>query len=145
MEIKKLYQIAEQNNIIIEESCPEKLVSLSLRFSDRSMLIALSKLTAAPKGTTRLECFAHELGHCMTDSFYRGYSPFELRTKHEYTANKWAIHKLIPFSALVRAGEKGCRELYQFAEYFDVSEAFIQKAIDYHATQGNYLPQENGE
>lgn len=140
-----LYRIAKQNNVIVDETCPEKLVSLSLCFPDHSMLIALSSLSLAPVGTTRLECFAHELGHCMTGSFYRGYSPLELRTKHEHAANKWAIQKLIPFSALVRAGKDGCRERYEFAEYFDVSEAFIQKAIDYHASHGNFLSNEDIE
>lgn len=143
--LNDLYHIAEQNNILIDESCPKNLVSLSLCFPDQTMLIALSDLSCAPTGITRRECFAHELGHCMTGSFYRGHSPFELRTKHEYTANKWAINTLIPFPALIRAGENGCQELYQFAEYFDVSENFIQKAIDYHASMGNVLPREEAE
>lgn len=143
--LSKLYRIAEQNEIIIEEDCPKNLVSLSLCFPNQTMLISLSDLSQAPADTTRLECFAHELGHCMTGSFYRGHSPFELRAKHEYTANKWAINKLIPFPSLVRAAKDGCRERYQFAEYFGVSESFIQKAVDYHASQGNFLPREDNE
>lgn len=145
MRIERLYDLANNSGIIIEEGCPEKLISLSMSFPDKSMLIALSNLTLAPAGTTRLECFAHELGHCMTGSFYKGYSPLELREKHEYTANKWAIKKLIPFSALIRAGKEGCRERHEFAEYFGVSEAFIQKAVDYHAANGNFLSIECSE
>ena len=140
LKLPSLYKIAERNNIIIDETCPENLISLSVCFPDNSMLIALSKLSQAPKGTTKTECFAHELGHCMTGSFYLGYSPFELRIKHEHTANKWAIQKLIPFSSLIAAAKEGCHERYQFAEYFDVSETFIQKAIDYHASHGKVLP-----
>lgn len=144
-DLKELFELAEENNIIIDEACPKELVSISLCFPDKTMIIGLSDISLAPKGTTKLECFAHELGHCMTGSFYNLYSPFDLRSQHEFRANKWAIRKLIPFSALVRAGKNGCRERYEFAEYFGVSEAFIQKAVDYHASMGKFLPNENDE
>lgn len=138
--LQNLQNIAIRNDIAILDTCPPELISISVRFSDGSMLISSSDLSMAPIGTTKLECFAHELGHCMTGSFYNLYSPFDLRSQHEFRANKWAIQKLIPFSALVRAGKDGCRERYEFAEYFDVSEAFIQKAVDYHASMGKFLP-----
>lgn len=139
-QLEKLYSIAEDNQITVLDICPPELVSISVRFPDGSMLISSSDLSMAPVGTTKLECFAHELGHCMTGSFYNLYSPFDLRSRHEFRANKWAIKKILPFSALVRAGRSGCRERYEFAEYFGVSEAFIQKAIDYHASTGKFLP-----
>ena len=143
--LEKLYNIAEKNNIIIDESCPKELIAISFRFPNNKMLIGMSDLSCAPEGTTRLECFAHELGHCMTGSFYNLYSPYDLRSKHEYKANKWAIKKVLPFRALILAAQNGCRERYEFAEYFGVSESFIQKAIDYHASQGNFLSSENCE
>lgn len=137
--LDKMFNIAEENNIIIDYTCPNELVAVSFRFPDNSMIIGLSDLSCAPEGTTQLECLSHELGHCMTGSFYNLYSPYDLRSKHEYKANKWAIQKILPFRALLKAAKCGCRERYEFAEYFDVSERFIQKAIDYHASQGNFL------
>lgn len=137
--LQKLYNIAEKNNIAINELCPPELIALSVCFPNNKMIISMSDLSCAPEGTTRLECFAHELGHCMTGSFYNLYSPYDLRSKHEYKANKWAIKKVLPFRALLCAAQSGCRERYEFAEYFGVSESFIQKAVDYHASQGNFL------
>ena len=144
-QLEKLYTLAENNQIAVVDTCPPELVSISIRFPDGSMLISSSDLSMAPVGTTKLECFGHELGHCMTGSFYNLYSPFDIRAQHEFRANKWAINKLIPFSALIKAGKHGCRERYEFAEYFGVSEAFIQKAVDYHASHGNFLPHEDME
>ena len=137
--LNKFYEIALKNNIPIWDICPPELISISVRLPDGSMMITTSDLSMAPEGTTQLECLSHELGHCMTGSFYNLYSPYDLRSKHEYKANKWAIQKVIPYRALIKAAKAGCRERYEFAEYFDVSERFIQKAIDYHASQGNFL------
>ena len=141
--LENLHSLAKEQRITILDSCPPELISISVRFPDGSMLISSSDLSMAPIGTTKLECFAHELGHCMTGSFYNLYSPFDLRSRHEFRANKWAIKKLIPFSALIRAGKEGCRERHEFAEYFGVSESFIQKAVDYHASMGRFLPNES--
>ena len=109
------------------------------------------KIISIPKETpachtmppdTKLECLAHELGHCMTDAFYRGYSPFERRSKHERRANNWATEQLIPFSELCNAVKDGYRELWELAEYFDVSCAFVEKAIQIHKLNGNIVPPE---
>ncbi len=82
--LAKLYSLAENEHIPIDESCPKSIKSMSVRFYDGSKIIGLSDDENIEY--TRLERLAHELGHCMTDSFYEGYSPFELREKHEYKA-----------------------------------------------------------
>ena len=131
--------------IYIDENCPEEVISMSIRYSDGFRIISLSKFEkptedAPKKPYTKLECFAHEMGHCITDSFYAGYSPLEKRAKHEYRADKWAINYLIPFDALCQAVSEGNCELWQLAEYFDVGEPFVEKAIAYHEQHGNSVP-----
>jgi len=79
---------------------------------------------------------AHELGHIMTGAFYNLYSPFDIRKKHENRADKWAIQELVPKDELDRAAEKGYHEVYELAEYFNVTEEFMQKAICWY-THGN--------
>lgn len=71
---------------------------------------------------------AHELGHCETGAFYNRYSPFDLREKHERTANRWAVKKLVPKSELVTLLKKGY-ERWELAEHFEVTEDFINLAI----------------
>ena len=138
--IDRLYDIAEENNIPIDESCPKNIKSMSVRFSDGSKIIGLSNDEDIEY--TRLERLAHEMGHCITDSFYEGYSPFELREKHEYKANTWAVNKIIPFSELCEAVKSGYRELWELAEYFSVSHCFMEKAINIHSQYGRIVPQE---
>lgn len=71
---------------------------------------------------------AHELGHCETGSFYNRYSPCDIRGKHEQTANRWAVKKLVPKTELVRLLKKGFAR-WELAEHFEVTEDFINLAI----------------
>ena len=135
-----LYILAEKNNIPIDESCPEALISISVRFPDGSKVIGLSN--DENTAYTKLECIAHEMGHCMTESFYEGYSPFELRAKHENRANEWATNEIVPFTELCEAVKDGYRELWELAEYFSVSNSFMEKAIRIHELNGKTVPKE---
>ncbi len=138
--IERLHDLAAENNIQIDESCPPSIISMSVKLPNNLRIIGLSddELTEH----TRLEQFAHEMGHCMTDSFYMGYSPFELRAKHENKANEWAIKEVVPFPELCEAVRCGCRELWELAEHFNVSCGFIEKAIRIHEQNGNTVPKE---
>ena len=80
-------------------------------------------------------CLAHELGHCMTGSFYNIHSKFDLREKHEHKANKWTIQECIPFDELLFAFQTGITELWEVAEYFGVTEELIKKAYTLYEEQ----------
>lgn len=136
--IDELYKIAEENGIPIENHVIDNLVSCSYDFG-AIKIISMGELPEN-SGITEQECLAHELGHCMTDSFYRGYSPLELRAKHEHRANKWAIQRLIPFEDLCRAVADGYCEVWQLAEYFDVSCEFIEKTAYYYESHSMDVP-----
>ena len=138
--LEQLYLLAEKNGIPIDENCPDDIISMSVKLPNGMRIIGFSK--GNDQGYTRLEQMAHEMGHCMTDSFYEGYSPFELRARHEASANRWAVEEILPFSELCRAISQGYRELWELAEYFGVSEEFIKKAIALHESNGNTVPKE---
>ena len=72
---------------------------------------------------------SHELGHCITGSFYNRYAAIDHRRRHENRADKWAILHLIPVDALDDAIADGCTEIWELAERFGVTEAFIRKAV----------------
>ena len=78
------------------------------------------------------ETLIHELGHCATGCTQRVSSPLDLIEKHEYKANRWAIEQYIPFDELETAIRQGYTERWQLAEYFDLPEPFIQKALHYY-------------
>ena len=141
--IDKLYKMADNKNILIDERCPQKIIAISIKLSDGTKIISLSDFNVNnSEEYTKLECFAHEMGHCVTDSFYAPYSSLEQRGKHEYRANKWAINYIIPFNELCQAVADGNYELWQLAEHFDVSLSFVEKAINFHAQHGKTVPKE---
>ena len=69
--------------------------------SDRRYYIAIDLNAAASSADLNVKA-AHELGHCRTGSFYDIHSPYDVRAKHEYRADKWAVHELIPLTSTRR-------------------------------------------
>ena len=136
--IESLYQLAEDEGIPIDEHCPEELVSVSFCFENGRKMIGINKDAAL----SAEECLAHELGHCMTDSFYIPYSPFLVRAKYEIRADRWAVQRLIPFEKLCQAVGSGLQELWELAEHFSVSGQFMEKAINIYAGMGMEVPEE---
>lgn len=120
--MEDLYTYAERNHIGIHEIHTQSLKSLSM---PNNIGVDKSKMENRQELNT---CLAHELGHCMTGSFYNIHSKFDLREKHEYRANKWAIQKFVPFDKLLAAFRMGITELWELAEHFGVTEDFIKKA-----------------
>ena len=79
---------------------------------------------------------AHEGGHCSTGATHRVSSPYDLIEKHENKAWRWAVHELITEDELDDAVAGGHTELWDLADYFGVTEDFMQKTICYY-TYGN--------
>lgn len=75
---------------------------------------------------------AHEIGHCATGCTHRLSSPLDLIGRHEYKANRWAFENCLPFPALQKAVREGFREPWELAEYFDLPEEFIRRAVSYY-------------
>lgn len=73
---------------------------------------------------------AHELGHCETGAFYNVYSSLDLREKQEKKADRWAVSCLVPAEEFMRVLSEGVVEVWELAEYFDVTEEFIRKAAE---------------
>lgn len=135
MELSKLYQIADKENIEVDCFDLKKRESLSMMDEDGFCYIAIDpyKLRSTKDERTKL---AHELGHCITGSFYNIFATADLRNRHENRADKWAIARLIPYDDLVSAANSGYTERWELAEHFGVTEDFIRKAICYY-THGN--------
>ena len=58
-------------------------------------------------------------------------SPFELIERSEYRADKWVAEHFLTQEDFREAFQGGCRELWQLAEYFDMPESEVQKALTY--------------
>ena len=124
MTLLDLYNRADAQGIEVDDVPMRSLTSVSFPQGWIALDTAKMQTTAEHKSI-----LAHELGHVETGSFYNIYSPFDLRAKQERRADKAAIKMLVPFKRILSAMRSGCREVWQLAEYFDVTEELINKAI----------------
>ena len=126
-----LYRYAEQQDIAVGWFPMEKAEALSAPLPDGSRVIAIDpqKLSGAADETEKL---AHELGHCATGSFYSRYTPLDERGRCETRADRWAIRQVLPYEELKAAMERGLTQTAQLAEYFEVPERMIHKAVAYY-------------
>ena len=129
--LQELYRYAEQENIAVDRFALIKREALSIMDEDGSCFVAIDPNKIANEADERTK-LSHELGHCVTGSFYNQYSDFDCRQRHENKADKWAIKHLIPVDDLDDAITDGCTEIWELAERFGVTEQFMQKAVCYY-------------
>lgn len=130
-DVLHLYQFAEENGIPVYWFNLDQAESLSFCGPEGECAIAMNPWHLPSVAEEKVK-LAHELGHCETGSFYNKYAALDIREKHEHRADKWAIEHLVPAADLRQAAREGHTELWDLAEYFDVTEDFMQKAVWYH-------------
>ena len=131
MEITGLYDLAKQQNIeVLSYPMPEN-GSMSVMLDSGVCFIGMDDGTRDGGIQERVH-LSHELGHCITGSFYNRYAAIDCRRRHENRADKWAITQLIPVDDLDEAVAEGECELWELAERFGVTEEFVKKAVCYY-------------
>ena len=138
-----LYDLAEKENIEIDRLAFERESAMTLRTDDGRYHIAIDPCKLQ-NGGDELVKLSHELGHCQTGSLYSRQNSQELRGRCELRANKWAVHRLIPFESYQKALRSGCTEFWQLAEYFGLPEDFIRMADRIYRQEKNDLHKERG-
>lgn len=79
---------------------------------------------------------AHEYGHCKSRAIHRLYSPLEMIEQHEYRADRAAVHEFLPFERIDEAFRRGYTELWELAEFLDMPEEFVKKAVEVYRAEG---------
>lgn len=128
MDVLALYDIALQQNIEVLPFPMEENGSMSIMTEDGSCFIGMDESVRDGSILERTH-LSHELGHCVTGSFYNIHAAIDHRQRHENRADKWAISQLIPVEALDEAVAEGCCEIWELAERFGVTEQFVKKAV----------------
>ena len=95
MELIELYQLAEKEKIPVYCFDLPQTQSLSIKQNNGDCAIAIDPFCLDSTNEEAVH-LAHELGHCITGSFYNRYSEFDIMAKSEHKAEKWAIKKLVP-------------------------------------------------
>lgn len=127
-DLLELYRAADVAGVTVDAFRLDSRESIALQDGDGSCYIAIDpfKLESIADEKTKL---AHELGHCVTGSFYNRYSTSDVRQQHENRADKWAIRKMISEKELDAAVADGHTELWDLAEHFGVTEDFMRKVV----------------
>lgn len=73
----------------------------------------------------------HEQGHAATGALHKVASPYETVERSEYRANRWCAQHYLTAEDFKEAFSHGCTESWELAEYFDLPEEDIQKALTY--------------
>ena len=131
MDLIGLFKLADQYGVAIDNFSMRE--SLAISFPQGWIAVDFSRLKTIADAK---ECIAHEMGHIESGSFYNVNSNIDVRQRHEYRADKWAIHTLIPFEHLQKAMQAGYTEPWQLAEYFDVTEDFIRRTEYVYQCEG---------
>lgn len=128
MELQSLYTLAQQQNIEVLTFPMPKNGSMSVMDDNGSCAIGMDPGVLDGNVRERVH-LSHELGHCITGSFYNIHAAVDSRRRHENRADKWAVKALIPVKELDEAVADGCTEYWALAEKFGVTEEFIRKAV----------------
>lgn len=125
----ELYEIAVHSGTEILCCDLPQTVSVSAVSCTGACYIGIDPLRIDTTAQERVH-LAHELGHCETGSFYNVYSSLDIREKQEKRADCWAVSRLVPEEDFINVLAAGMVEIWELAEYFDVTEDFIRKAVE---------------
>lgn len=132
--LSSLYQLAESENIPVDCFALKSREAISIMDSDGHCYIAIDpfKLENEEEEIVKL---AHEMGHCITGSFYNQWSPYDVRQKHENRADIWAIKVLVSRDELYSYYKRNIMEPWELAEQMNLPEDFVRKAMEYYHEQ----------
>lgn len=73
---------------------------------------------------------AHEIGHCVTGSFYSIHTQADEKRLSERQANRFAAELLVPFAELRKAMQRGILFNRILARMFEVTVEFIDMVLE---------------
>ena len=87
---------------------------------------------------------AEELGHYFTSAGNILDQTDIVNRKQEYRARLYGYNLQIGLRGIISAHNAGCRNLYEMADYLDVTEEYLKEALDcYQSKYGEYVKVDN--
>ena len=131
MTYEELLQESLEQNLIVKE---KELPGYKGRIYKNRVAIR-KNMTTAEKSCV----LAEELGHHHTTVGNILEQTDVSNCKQERLARLWAYNKQIGLSGIIQGYRAHCRSRYELAEYLEVSEDFLQEALDcYREKYGVY-------
>ncbi|WP_204256112.1 ImmA/IrrE family metallo-endopeptidase, partial [Staphylococcus sp. GDB8P47P] len=92
----------------------------------------------------KLETLAEEIAHHkLTYGDITDQTKFNNR-KFEGYARRYAMEKIIPLEEIISASKHNCHNLYGMANFFEVSEGFVQQCIEHYKKKFGITTIHNG-
>lgn len=132
MEMSDLYALAASHNHEVVRIALKESPALTIEDSKHLCHIALSTGLSSSGEKT---CLAHELGHCEYGGFYNYHSPFELQSRCEAKANRWAYLSVLPLDEIKDALHSGIENIWELADHFGVTPDFMKSCIKFYVEQ----------
>ena len=97
-----------------------------------------------PTQTEKSCVLAEELGHHYTSSGDILNQNIAANRKQEFRARLHGYNLLIGLRGIIQAYEAGCRNLYEMAEYLEVTEEYLKEALEcYRKKHGIFATVDN--
>ena len=97
-----------------------------------------------PTQTEKSCVLAEELGHHYTSSGDILNQNIVTNRKQEFRARVYGYNLLIGLRGILQAYEAGCRNLYEMAEYLEVTEEYLKEALEcYRKKHGVFATLDN--
>ena len=128
-ELSDFYSYCKENNITVLPFDNAPCKGTTMRDADLyAIFLDFTKInsTRQLKGVC-----CHELGHVATGALHKIESPFETVERSEYRANRWSAETFLTVEDFKEAFADGYTEPWELAEYFDLPEEDITKALSY--------------
>ena len=130
MNLDQVYKKIQNNNIKVFPCNLKDIKSVSIKTDNKyGIFINHEEITSSDD---EFIVATHEYGHCMSGSTHPLNSPFDVISRHEYRADRRAILDFLPIEQIKNAIKHGCKTSFEFSEYLDVPEEFVEKAFEHY-------------
>lgn len=127
--LQSFYEYCEENDVDVMSYA--RLPAAACTVRDRGAYCVV--LNPATLNTFRhlRTAVIHEEGHLRTGALHKVDSPYQLVAQSEYRANVASFRRYLPPEKIRAAMRAGYTEPWQLADYFDLDEDYIKKALHY--------------
>ncbi|MEF9892607.1 MAG: ImmA/IrrE family metallo-endopeptidase [Anaerorhabdus sp.] len=129
-----LLEFAEINNYQVFFNEIEDIKSISLEYNNK-LFINIDESKFDTEREKRV-CLAHEIGHCISGTLYTINHSNLYRGSAEYRADYRAAKLVIPINQLKECIVNGIIEKYEIAEYFNITEEFVDRVLYIYRNKG---------
>lgn len=137
MNYETLLTKADSHGLVVKE---KDLLAYDGRIKGNRIAIRKTIDTQAEKSCVLSE----ELGHYYTSSGNILDQTDVMNQKQEYRARLYGYNLQIGLMGIIQAFKADCRNLYEMAEYLEVTEEYLKEAIEcYRSKYGEYVKIDN--